>query len=93
MSQTFIKDPDAVLDYTVDWTEYLNGTSPEDTISTSSWSADGGITVDSSDNNTKTATVWLSGGTAGRKYSITNQIVTSGGRTDERTITVNVFQR
>lgn len=93
MPQSFVKDPDAVLDYKIDWSSWLAQSSPADTISSSSWSAETGITVDTSANTTTDATVWLSGGSAGRKYAVTNQIVTAGGRTVERTIYVTVVER
>lgn len=89
MSRRFTKDPDAVLDYGFDWTSWLDG----DTISTSAWSADAGITVDSDSNNTTSTTVWLSGGTAGTTYEVTNQITTAAGRTDDRTIRIKVVER
>lgn len=86
----FIKDPDAVLDYTVDWATWL-GT---DTISTSSWPViPAGITKDSDTNSTTIATIWLSGGTIGETYQLTNRIVTAGGRTDDRTITINIVSK
>jgi hypothetical protein len=83
---TFIKDPDAVLDYVFDWSSWL-GT---DTISVSAWTADSGLTVDSSTNTTTTATVWLSGGTAGEVYEVVNHITTAAGREDDRTMKIKV---
>lgn len=93
MGQAFRKDSDAVLDYTVDWTEYLSSTSPMDTISTSAWIVPTGITETTSDNSTLRATVWLSGGTLGQRYKITNRITTAGGRTDDRTITIVIVEK
>lgn len=73
------KDPNAVLDYTVDWEDWLGS----DTISSSDWIVSDGITEDSASDTNTTATIWLSGGTAGRTYTITNRIVTAGGRTQD----------
>ena len=90
----FTKDPSAVLDYTFDWSEYLAETSPVDTIASSNWTASpSGITIDSDNNSTTQATVWLSGGSRGSKYKLVNRIVTAGGRTDERTLYVRVQNR
>jgi len=85
--QVFVKDPNAVMDFTIDWSNWLGS----DTISASSWpEIDSGITKDS-DAKTDTQTViWLSGGTAGEQYYMTNRIVTVGGRTQDRTIAVRV---
>ena len=82
----FQKDPSAVLDFIVNWTDYLDG----DTISTAAATVPAGITLDSEANTTTTHTMWLSGGTEGNAYDIVSQIVTVGGRTDERTIRINV---
>lgn len=84
----FIKDPSAVLDYTIDWSEWLS--SNNDTISNASVpSAPSGLTVQSPVTHTATATtVWVSGGTAGTSYDVTVRITTTGGRQDERTITI-----
>jgi len=87
---TFTKDPDAVLDYTRSWADWL---ADGETISTSTWIAESGITVDSDTNDTTTATVWLSGGTAGEDYELTNRITTSASRTDDRTFRIQVRQR
>lgn len=87
--QRFLKDPDAELDYRLDWSAWLDG----DTISTSTWSADTGITVTTSTSTTTTATVWLAGGTLGQAYTVTNRVVTAGGRTDERSFLVVITER
>ena len=88
---TFTKDPDAVLDYSVDWSLWLAG----DTISSSEWLLeDGGVLEKVTDTHTATrATIWLQGGQDGITYLVTNRIVTSGGRTDDRTISIKVEDR
>ena len=70
MAQTFVKDPDATLDYIIDWSEWLD----TDTISTSTWTVPTGLTNVSDSNTTTTATIWLSGGTAGQRYTVSNRI-------------------
>jgi hypothetical protein len=100
------KDPNAVLDYLRDWGPEVGATNDGsstddgwlqgDTISSSAWSFTGPDTllVIAGDTNTTTAaTVWLSGGTAGRSYTVTNRIVTAGGRTEDRSINVEVYER
>jgi hypothetical protein len=86
---TFVKDPNAVLDYLIDWSPWLGA----DTIVTSTWIVPTGITKNSDTKTNTTTTVWLSGGTAGTKYPLTNRVVTAGARTDDRTITINVKER
>lgn len=73
------KDPDEILDYIIDWaTRHLG----DDTIASSTWAADSTrITIDSDTNTTTTTTVWLSGGTIKEYYTVTNTIITAGGRT------------
>lgn len=101
MADSFLKDPSAVLDYRFDWAALTNGTGESDwlasgeTISTSTVTAASGLTVDSSSivSSSTAVIAWLSGGTAGQSYTVTNRVVTSGGRTDERTITVKVTDR
>lgn len=91
MARFFLKDPDAKLDYTISWVTWLG----LDTISASAWTADAGIAIAGSpapSNTTTTATVWLSGGTAGEVYAVTNRIVTAAGRTQDGTIMIRVIQ-
>lgn len=83
------KDPDAKLDYIIDWSEWLD----TDTISASDWVVPTGITEESDSNTTTTATIWLSGGVVGSVYAVANRITTVGGRIDDRTITVKVMNK
>jgi len=89
MLKQFTKDPQATLDYTIDWSVWL-GT---DTIATSTWIFDAGITQVSASLSGAQATVWVSGGSVGILYSVTNRITTAAGRTDERSILIRVADR
>ena len=86
----WLKDPQAVLDWTWDWTTWLQ---PNEQLTSSAFAATPGITIDSISNSTNKATVWLSGGTPGIPYQVTNTITTNQGRTDERSITIRVKDR
>lgn len=90
MPTAFVKDPAAVLDYKFNWADWLGAT---DTITSHTITADAGITVNSSSTTTTAVTVWLSGGTADTDYEVVCRIVTTDGRTDERTMTVRVRER
>lgn len=87
---SFLKDPDSVLDYAFDWSEWLES---GESISSHSITVAGGITKDSSSNSSTIVSVWLSGGTTGTSYNIACEIVTSGGRTVERSITIRCRER
>jgi hypothetical protein len=99
----FKKDPNAVLDYLVDFKAKTNNTGPEDYLQTSETittatvvsSAPADLVVDSSTvitNNTGVL-IWLSGGTLNTTYSIRVRIVTSLNRTDDRTFQIQVVER
>lgn len=83
------KDPDSVLDYSIDWSQWLAA----DTIVSSSWTVTSGIAKDSDTNDTTSTTIWVSGGTAGATYSLQNRIVTTAGRTKDVTIDVPVAEQ
>lgn len=98
-----LKSGVGVLDFKFDFAPLTNGQDGADsdwlasgeTISSHTITADTGITVDSdsiTDTNTS-VTVWLSGGTIGQKYRINCNIVTSDGRTDERSMIIKVVKR
>ena len=79
------KSPASIFDYTIDWTDELGG----DTIVTSTWAVDTGLTQDSESETTTSTTIFVSGGVAGTVYQLTNTIA-SASRTYEQSIFVNV---
>lgn len=93
------KDPSDVKDYAIELGTLLTAES-ETTIASSTWSVSdpAGLTVATSPApsivGTKTL-VWVSGGTAGVRYSLTNTIITGGAepRTHQRTIVIPCVQR
>lgn len=87
--KVWTKDPDAVADFTIDWSTELAG----DTITDSEWlDITAGITTDSRpDTHTGTSTtIWIGGGTLGEVYSLTNRVTTSGGRTFDQEVELRV---
>lgn len=89
-----LKDPDAVLDYAVDWgAEYLDG----DAIAASSFTVEpveaGGVAITASANDERLASATVGGGIAGRQYRLRNHVVMVSGREDERSIVLRVEQR
>lgn len=90
MSPSFAKDPQATLDYVFDFDKYLEA---DDSISAHAFTVPAGLTKVTDSHASRLATVWISGGTAGTAYQVTCQITTSGGRIDERTITIGVQNR
>lgn len=84
------KDPGDNIDYVADWTRFLDD---GETLSSSSWIVQEGISVSSTHLNSPFATVWLRGGDAGVTYRITNRVITSGGRTAERSMNVRCFEQ
>lgn len=87
----FSQDPDEVLDYTLDWSEWLvDG----DVISSATASGDAGLTVGGTVSfTTTTTTVWLSGGSAGSSYDVAVHVVTAGGREGDRSITLQIKEK
>ena len=91
MSKGFVKDPQAILDYSLDWGPWLDG----DTIATSNWVVESPLVIESASEvfTATTTTLFISGGDAGQSYSITNTITTAAGRTDERTLDLRIRNR
>lgn len=97
MPNVLVKDPDEVIDYTVDW-EAEGWLATSETISASSWTvtpvdASSPLTVDSDNNDTTTATAFLSAGNVGQSYRVTNEITTNQSRTGHKTVVVRVEER
>lgn len=90
-----VKDPDAHVDFGFDWSQWLKA---GDTISSSEWILDPANTDEDLEieNDTHTASgtvVFVTGGTVGVSYSITNRIETADGLKDDRTLTILVKER
>lgn len=92
MPQIFVKDPDATLDYTFDWSSWLE---TGETIASQTVTTGTGLTEDSVAASDSAITVWVSGGTVGESYEISCEITTdnSPARVDERTITIRIQQQ
>lgn len=80
------KTPGALLDYTIDWSQYLDS---GDELITITWDT-GALTLDSQVDSSTTAVARIGGGTAGRKYTITCHITTASAQEDERSIVLVV---
>lgn len=87
---SIVKDPDAVLDYTLDFTDWLALVT--DTI-VSHTVVVTGVVKNSSSNTTKLVTMWISGGAVGVTGSAVVRIVTAAGRIDDRTIYFKIKAR
>ena len=90
VEQIFEKDPQAVLDYAFDWSDWLDS---GETIASTTITVASGLTKDSDSESDGIVIIWLSGGTAGTSYTVACKIVTSSSRTDERSITIMVINR
>lgn len=91
---TYLKDPGASLDYTIDWGAGYLGTA---TLTSSTWTVvpveAGGIVIGAEALSATRASVTLGGGVPGHFYRVANQVVMSDGKADERSITLRVEQR
>ena len=85
----FTKDPDATLDYKVDWSSWLI----DDTITASLWIVPPELNNEVDTFTDSSATIWLSGGSVGSSYEVVNRITTAAGRIDDRTITIRMKEK
>lgn len=98
------KDPDETLDYSVDWSRWLNGA----TISSVSWYVDNADGVKTAISNSQTvngiqrvsssvsngvATIHLGLGTSNKEYKFYCQITDSTGSTAERVVKLTVKEQ
>lgn len=95
----FKKDPDAELDYGVDWNEYLES---EELITNSTWeivtdnSESGDLEILTSPSPTLSdglAKVWVTGGIERKTHKIRNRIETDKNRQDDRTFRIRITER
>lgn len=80
------KDPDANLDYSFDWSDYL-----EEGETISEYTLNSGVLTPTQETNTGSAIeVWFSGGVAASYAAPRCTITTSSGRVDVRTMTIRI---
>jgi hypothetical protein len=90
------KDSESTLDYSIDWSRWLNN---EDTIAASSWTIsadadDSDPITRSSDGFTPTITnITVSGGTINEVYRLFNTVTLSSGLVERRSFRILVTQR
>lgn len=90
------KDPYAVLDYSLDWTDWMPSNEVISAISITAESIDGDsnpLVVDSTTNTDYIATAYISGGTVGNIYNIEYKITTDLNKKDSRNIRIKVIER
>jgi len=90
------KDTEAILTYSLDWTDWLNN---GETISSSNYTIEtitgdtDPLTRSAQSTTSYVTTVKVTGGSAGKIYKIYNQITTSGGLTERRYFRIKVETR
>lgn len=89
----YLKDPRASLDYAIDWTATLDGS----TITASQWAIEpeetNGLRATASFREGSRTQVTLEGGIAGHVYRVANTIARSDGRQDARSLILRVEAR
>lgn len=88
---SFEKDPTSVLDYTFDWSDWLDGAG----IATSTWSVPTGLTNVDDISTSSLATIYLSGGSINETYTVRNTITTdeSTPKTVTRSFTLKIVRK
>ena len=84
------KDPQSVRAESIDWSAEMALSSPNDTISTSTWTASDSLVVDSDSNTNTVASCVISAGRLWAYCMLTNHIVTAAGYEYDATIIVEI---
>lgn len=90
------KDPYAVLDYSLDWTNWMPAGETISTITVTAETISGDsapLTIDSTSNTNYVATAFISGGTAGNIYNVEYKITTDNSKQDSRNFRIKVLER
>lgn len=91
---TFTHDPNAVLDYAVDWSAWLADAETIDSIDVAV--EDGDVLIEASPAPSEldgVVTAWVSGGTAKTNAKVRYRVTTTQGRTDDRSISLLIQER
>ncbi|PXW75998.1 hypothetical protein C7451_106162 [Blastomonas natatoria] len=85
------KDPDATLDYELNWSTWL---ADGETITAQTVTCDNDdITISAVTQAAGVVRFRVAGGTAGSSYLVTCEVTTSAGQTDQRTMLIPVRER
>lgn len=90
------KDPYAILDYSLDFENWMpaNDTISSITVTAQSITGDAApLTINSSTNTNYVVTAIISGGTAGKIYNVEYRIITANAKRDSRNIRIKVIER
>lgn len=90
------KDPYAVLDYSLDWTNWMPSGDTISAISVTAETISGDsapLAIDSSTNTDFIVTANISAGTAGNVYNVEYKITTTNGLRDSRNFRIKVVER
>jgi hypothetical protein len=88
---TITKDPNAILDYTFDWTAWLGA----DNVASIDCAVTDTLTaaISASYFDSKRVTIWVQGGMVNEKVRVRCRIITVGGRTDDRSVFLKIKER
>lgn len=92
----FLQDPNADLDYTISWEPWLSSGETIDTHDVfldEANSSDALLEIHDVAGTETAVTFWLKSATDEGSYIVTHRVVTSAGRTDDRSIKVDCGQR
>lgn len=87
---TFTKDPEAILDYIFDWSDWL---ATGEIITSATITVPTGLTKASQTTTTTEVIAWISGGVVTTTYRVECKITTNSNRTDVRAINIRVADR
>tara|TARA_B100000683_G_C12255352_1_gene459274 strand:+ start:69 stop:398 length:330 start_codon:yes stop_codon:yes gene_type:complete len=96
VGQFIEKDPFAVLDFSLDFTNWMPQGDTLSTITVTAESIAGDaapLVIDSTNKTNFVATANISGGTAGNIYNVEYKIVTNNSLKDSRNIRIKVIER
>ena len=87
-----VKDEDSTVDYGCDWSAWL---SVGEIITSSAWEIEPAtdLWIESESNTTTATSVFLSNGTTGITYTLTNRITTNQNRIEDRSMLIECKQK
>lgn len=86
----FIKDPDSIRSFGINWATFLDGQA----FTATTWTLTSGTAViDSNTTSTTYTLVKLSGGAAGERCVLRNRVTRTDGERDDQTIYVRIREK